>query len=392
MQYICPNCNKDFGQKSNLDRHLSKKNPCVKTPLKNLELQQNPSKSLNNPEIQVIPVIPVIPDVIIQEDIQEPNFNHNLENNLDPSITCQYCLSTFYQTSNLNKHLKFNCKIKKQKDEEKEEIFKKLLLKDSIIKEKEEQINKKDEQINKILEQNQQLITQIQKLTKLSLNTNTKSNKSSKSVQMAKNITNNNSNTANSNNTTTNTSNTSNIVLFNFGKENLDIIDKKQYINRVIKNNITGVKIPEEILKLIHFNPQYPQLSNIYISDINREKCMVYDDGMWKLSPTDKIPEVIDRVVEYSYNQDEELREIFKNNKPVLDRLNVINKYVKMNDDEYLEILKQQDLEGDINDDNYDNVNNPDNLEEIKRCENFQKKTYNTFKTTLYNEGKKLKK
>ena len=88
----------------------------------------------------------------------------------------------------------------------------------------------------------------------------------------------------------------------------------------------------------------------------------------------------------------EELREIFKNNKPVLDRLNVINKYVKMNDDEYLEILKQQDLEGDINDDNYDNVNNPDNLEEIKRCENFQKKTYNTFKTTLYNEGKKLKK
>ena len=383
MQYICPNCNKDFGQKSNLDRHLNKKNPCVKTPLKNIELQINPNKSVNNPEIQVIP------DVIIQEDIQEPN---QIENNLDPSITCQYCLSTFYQTSNLNKHLKFNCKIKKQKDEEKEEIFKKLLLKDSIIKEKEEQINKKDEQINKILEQNQQLITQIQKLTKLSLHNNTKSNKSSKSVQMAKNITNNNSNTANSNNTTTNTSNTSNIVLFNFGKENLDIIDKKQYINRVIKNNISGVKIPEEILKLIHFNPQYPQLSNIYISDINREKCMVFDDGMWKLSPTDKIPEVIDRVVEYSYNQDEELREIFKNNKPVIDRLNVINKYVKMNDNQYLELLKEDQNEEDDENNNYDDVNNPENLEEIKRCENFQKKTYNTFKTTLYNEGKKLKK
>ena len=369
MHYICPNCNKDFGQKSNLDRHLSKKNPCI---------QNNPIKIQNNPL-----------------EIHNNNFNDINENveqkilldeELDPNITCQYCLKTFYQTSNLNKHLKYNCKIKKQQDDEKEEIFKKLLLKDSIIKEKEEQINKKDEQINKILEQNQQLITQIEKLTKLNLNS--KSQKSSKSVQMAKTITN---NTANSNNTT---NNTSNIVLFNFGKENLDIIDKKQYINRVIKNNITGVKIPEEILKLIHFNPQYPQLSNIYISDINREKCMVYDDGMWKLSPTDKIPEVIDRVVEYSYNKDEELREIFKNNKPVIDRLNVINKYVKMNDNEYIELLKQQEQVSDIDSENDEIYIDPNqnNLEEIKRCENFQKKTYNTFKTTLYNEGKKLKK
>ena len=185
--------------------------------------------------------------------------------------------------------------------------------------------------------------------------------------------------------------------MFNFGKENLDIIDKKQYINRVIKNNITGVKIPEEILKLIHFNPQYPQLSNIYMSDINREKCMVYDDGIWKLSPNDKIPEVIDRVVEYSYNQDEILRDIFKNNKPVIERLNVINKYVKMNDNEYLELLKQQDHDHDQGHDQYHDYahynipdNYQDNLEEIKKCENFQKKTYNTIKTTLYNEGKKL--
>jgi hypothetical protein len=47
-----------------------------------------------------------------------------------------------------------------------------------------------------------------------------------------------------------------------------------------------------------------------------------------------------------------------------------------MIDSEYIEDLR--DYEG----------NN--NL--IKRCEDFQKKTYNTFKTTLYNEGKKLKK
>ena len=28
---------------------------------------------------------------------------------------------------------------------------------------------------------------------------------------------------------------------------------------------------------------------------------------------------------------------------------------------------------------------------DIKRCEEFKKKTYNTFKTTMYNEGKNIK-
>jgi hypothetical protein len=64
--------------------------------------------------------------------------------------------------------------------------------------------------------------------------------------------------------------------MVNFGKEDLSIIAEKQFIDKVIKKQaISGVKIPDEVLKIIHFNPQYPQLSNIYISDINWEKCMV---------------------------------------------------------------------------------------------------------------------
>jgi hypothetical protein len=34
----------------------------------------------------------------------------------------------------------------------------------------------------------------------------------------------------------------------------------------------------------------------------------------------------------------------------------------------------------------------PDNKDIVKRCEGFQKLTYDTFKTTLYNEGKNIKK
>ena len=51
-----------------------------------------------------------------------------------------------------------------------------------------------------------------------------------------------------------------------------------------------------------------------------------------------------------------------------------------MNDSDYVEELRQE-----IEDE-------PDNKDVIKRCEGFQKLTYDTFKTTLYNEGKNIKK
>ena len=116
------------------------------------------------------------------------------------------------------------------------------------------------------------------------------------------------------------------------------------------------------------------------------------EDGEWKLSPVDKIPEVIDKVVGYSNHMELKLREKFIDNKKVNDRLDVVNKYIKMNDSEYLEELKAN-IDDDENDyeNDYDN-DNKENKNAIKRCEGFQKLTYDTFKTTLYNEGKNIKK
>ncbi len=80
--------------------------------------------------------------------------------------------------------------------------------------------------------------------------------------------------------TTNNITTHHNYITVNFGKEDLSIIDKQIFIDRIIKKPmVTGVKIPDEVLKIIHFNPQYPQLSNIYPSDINRDKCMIWEDG-----------------------------------------------------------------------------------------------------------------
>ena len=187
--------------------------------------------------------------------------------------------------------------------------------------------------------------------------------------------TNTNSNNTINNNQTNNTLN-NNIVMVNFGKEDLSIIDEKQFIERIIKKpNVSGVKIPDEVLKIIHFNPQYPQLSNIYISDINREKCMVYLDGEWKLSNVNNIPQIMDKVCIFSAEQINNLKSKHPNNKPLHERLGTIEKYNNMIDGDYLDDLRDEGRQV-----------------EIARCEEFQKHTYNTLKKTLYNEGKKVKK
>ena len=155
------------------------------------------------------------------------------------------------------------------------------------------------------------------------------------------------------------------------------IIDKKQFLDRVIKKPITGCKIPEEILKIIHFNPKYPELSNVYISDINIEKLMIYEDGEWKLTLVDKIPDLIDKVVDYSNELNDDLRDKHPDNKRLNDRLNIVKKYTDMIDNNYIEELKD---------------NNENNSCEIKKCENLKNMTYDTFKIILYNEGKNIKK
>lgn len=131
------------------------------------------------------------------------------------------------------------------------------------------------------------------------------------------------------------------------------------------------------VLKIIHFNQKYPQLSNIYISDINREKCMVYEDGEWKLSNIDNIPQIMDKICLFTKDQIDFLRKKHINNKQLNDRLNTIEKYNNKIDDDYIQDLREDEL--------YDDA-------QIKEVENFQKYALETIKKTLYNEGKKLKK
>ena len=272
---------------------------------------------------------------------------------------CEYCnlvLSTKY---NLNKHIKNNCKVKKNKSDEQIELFNKLNEKDKIINEQKKKLQ--------MYEKNE-LKNAKKEITRL--NGEIKTLKSINKTNIISNSCNTNtgSNNINSNNT--------NNIIMNFGRDNIEAIDKNEFITKIVNKKITGVKIPDEILKIIHFNEKYPQLNNIYISDINRNKCMVIENNKWNLSSIDKIPKVIDNIVEYSNNNNEELIEKYKDNKSIMSRLNIIKKYTELASNEYLQELIDEEAP----------------KKDIDRCKDFQELAYNTIKTTLYNEGKKLRK
>jgi hypothetical protein len=377
VQRQCPKCNALFDRKSHYDYHINRKTDCNRN--KNNIIDENG----NSIEIQNIPKYSILNPEYSKMDFTIPNNNPNNKINddedelseirevgeIDDYIVCGFCLKSYSSKSNLNKHLKV-CKVKKTNDLEKENIFKLLLEKDKHKEKQIEELKKYNEEIikhnkdevNELKKQNKLLMDKINKLMKTNSNSSTSTTNSNNSI-------------ANSNSNSNNTINSNNVVMVNFGKEDLSVIDERQFIDRIVKNNISGVKIPDEVLKIIHFNPKYPQLSNIYISDINREKCMVYEDGEWKLSNVNNIPQIMDKVCVYSSEQISNLRTKHPNNKPLEDRLNTIEKYNNMIDGDYVDDLRDDGRQL-----------------EIARCEEFQAHTYNTLKKTLYNEGKKLKK
>ena len=378
VKRYCPKCNAEFDRKSNYNYHINRKYECVQ--IINTSNDENPllCKNIHNSCKNIHN------DNLVQEKYEKIE-NTRIENNIlvdnnkiEDNLSCSFCNKKLSSKSALTRHIKNNCKVKKEKENEKETIFKLLLEKD---KQHKEEIKLHKEEVNELKKQNKLLLDKIDKL--ISMKENTKLNKSisSKNISNSNNHlsnSNNTINTINNTNTTNNTNTQNNFVMVNFGKEDLSIIDERLFIDRIIKKPmISGVKIPDEVLKIIHFNPTYPQLSNIYISDINRDKCMVWEDGEWKLSSVDNIPQIMDKICLFSNDQIEMLKNKYPNNKPLQDRLSIIKKYNNMIDGDYLDELK-------------DDIDN--NKNEIKRCEDFQKNTQNTLKKTLYNEGKKLKK
>ncbi len=96
------------------------------------------------------------------------------------------------------------------------------------------------------------------------------------------NIINNTTNNNTTNNNTTNigsVNNTYNITILPYNQRDMSHISVEA-LKLIMKNPVTCMP---KLLNAIHFNEDVPQNHNVYVSDISRNKMMVYEDSEWKI-------------------------------------------------------------------------------------------------------------
>ena len=263
--YICETCKKEFNKKSNYLNHIeNKKKPCLHNKL--ILHQKTPKCTKNAPKCTEKSVFSI-------QNIKQTEYN---DTNKDDYI-CNFCKTSFTRSTTLKRHLLERCKIRKEEIREKEAIFQELLQQNMILKDQNVKLN------NQLLEQNKLIIELLVKDNKNGNNKNIK-----------------NQNIKNQNNGIINN------IIIQYGKEDLSKIDDKVFLDAFLKSS--GAKIPEKIIEGIHFNSKYPEFKNIYISDINREKVMIYNGIDWILTPSNNITSnLLERSIDFSENRYDEL-------------------------------------------------------------------------------------
>jgi hypothetical protein len=282
VQHICDFCNKIFEKKSHLTQHLNKKKTCNLNQDINLDIviQKNTKiapKSTRNAPKSTKNVPFSTSDKSITGCETNDNSTNKKKSNLDTGILikksnsdykCNYCNMTFTRSTTLKRHLIDRCKIRKEENKDKEEIFKKLLEKYEEMK---YLIEEKDEKINNLIKEKNNKIINLIKEKDYKINKLTKELENLKQKTNTKNIQNNNGTVINQNNGTINNT-INNINIIQHGKEDLSKLETSIFLDAFLK--YSGAKIPERIVEGIHFNDKHSEFKNIYISDINREKVM----------------------------------------------------------------------------------------------------------------------
>ncbi len=242
----CHICNRNFKQKCHLEDHLNKKNKCK--PVIEV-LHENDIKIHEN-------------DIILHENI--PNIKKELA--VSPSVpTCNYCNKTFSRNNVVYKHIKESCKVAKQQNKEKQDIFDKLVLLENKNKQLEEEIKTKNKQLE---DGTKNLENKIKNLEK--------------AMKKTQPITN---NTINNNTMNNNIGNTTNIIMVSYGHEDLSKITPKMLSNACKK----GYNSIVHLVEMVHFNPIFPEFHNVYIPSVKDKHAMVYYDDTWNLKNKDDV-------------------------------------------------------------------------------------------------------
>jgi hypothetical protein len=267
--YVCNICLKDFKVKSHYDNHKYKRQkPCKPSNihLQNLTILTKNSQNSQNPV----------------------NNNYNI---IKEDVICTYCHNSFSNIYSKLRHLN-TCKVKKQIDIQSNE--------NALLKQK------LDEMAQKIaaLEQ-KQIIPQV--------------------VNNNNNVVNNNNNVVNNNVVNNNVNNVINVdnsvKIVNFNDEKIHDLDRKQILS-IIKRLLKVKKddtyeIVKEFIRCIHFNDDFPEFQNIFVTDVNRKRVTLikdnkkvieqYDDDM-KSQIIDHLGLKSDALCEYIEDEDNNIK------------------------------------------------------------------------------------
>lgn len=178
------------------------------------------------------------------------NLKYHIANNackID-SVFCKYCKKGFTSSISMNRHVRLYCKVKKKDDDNKKEIFDRLV--------KLEEKNRVLEEKNKVLEEE---LNKIKKQTKISHKTLNKNNGLINNGTFVNN---------------------NNINLVAYGSEDMTKLDKKEILRVLRKGYDSTIRLTETL----HFNPKYPEYHNIYITNMRDKYAMMYDGKCWELT------------------------------------------------------------------------------------------------------------
>jgi len=222
--YTCEKCCKIFTKKFNYFDHLKRKTPCKSVI--NPNNPNNPNSELSSKDES---------EILSKDNVE---LLSNISNILEPPITkelpindnsCPYCKKSFYQKSNVNKHLNNNrCKIKN------EEIEKKI--------------------------SNQEMLDKIKNLLETHMTNN---------INITNNITNNNVN----------------INIFSVGTEDLSRLSKEE----ILKICTSGTYYPLVAAEIIHCNDKYPEFQNFLITNLRSNDGLVKINDKWESKSQDEI-------------------------------------------------------------------------------------------------------
>jgi hypothetical protein len=268
--FSCKMCNFKTNLRHNFDRHLKtnkhRKN-LLKLTLKNdatkIFLIDSAELTQNDPLLTHIdPLLTHIDPLLTHIDPFFGSKTIKLEKN---DYHCQYCNKTFTCNSHLIRHMKKNCKIKKEQLELIAKEERELMVKE----------NKKDKQIEILQKTVNKLIAKV-------------------------------------GNTTINQVN-NNVQLKIFGKENLDMIT-----DEVKKEMIKGpFKMMPKLLKMIYFNKDHPENHTMKLVNKNKELMKVHKKKGWEfVDKQDTIEYIIEdknyEVDNYYDNNTEEFSQFVK--------------------------------------------------------------------------------